>query len=344
MRALLLAALLLAALAAARPATAEDLDILKLRAQSVADQVTAMERRLEGLNLERTELEGEITEASKSIAQLQLEIDAAEAAHREASQRFVERAIEAYKGGGTSTRLALLLSARDLDDFFMLAEATSHQADLDARSLDHLAATSGRAIRLQDAADGRKQRLLAASARVDGIAREIDGALESRRAALARLTEEIERIEEELQREARAAARAAGNVFPGTQQPTGRPDRELLEKLTGAGPSLQIPDGFVGTGVTFEGLASWYGPGFEGNSTANGDKFDSRLFTAASKELPLGTWLHIKHEGKGVVVLVNDRGPYVEPRILDLSKAAAGALGMISKGVGWVEAQVIVKT
>ncbi|MQB00952.1 MAG: septal ring lytic transglycosylase RlpA family protein [Actinobacteria bacterium] len=146
-------------------------------------------------------------------------------------------------------------------------------------------------------------------------------------------------MEEELRRRARAATSA----FPGARRPTGEPDRELLEKLTGAGPSLRIPDGFIGTGVIFEGLASWYGPGFEGNSTANGDKFDSRLYTAASKELPLGTWLHIRHEGKGVVVLVNDRGPYVEPRILDLSKAAAEALGMIGKGVGWVEAQIIVR-
>ena len=104
--------------------------------------------------------------------------------------------------------------------------------------------------------------------------------------------------------------------WPGTEP-------AFLDLLQPSGPSAGIPDGFVGTGVTFEGIASWYGPGFEGNHTASGDIFDSALFTAASKTLPLGTWLYVEHHGRGVVVFVNDRGPYVEDRILDLSEAAA---------------------
>lgn len=333
------AALLLAALSATRPATAEDLETLRSRARAIAAEVTDLEHRLEDLNVRRSHLDGEINEATRSLAHLQLEIEDAEAAYQAASQRFVQRAVESYKGGGNSTRVALLLSARDLDDFFMLAQATSHQAELDAASLRDLVDARDDATRLQRTVDARKQRLLSASARAESVAGEIDGALVQRRETLTRLMEEIDRLEAELRREARATS----SVFPGAQRPTGRPDRELLEELSGSGPSLRIPDEFVGTGATFEGLASWYGPGFEGNSTANGDKFDSRLYTAASKELPLGTWLHIKHEGRGVVVLVNDRGPYVEPRILDLSKAAAEALGMVSKGVGWVEAQIIVR-
>ena len=339
LRALGAAALLVAALSATRPATAEDLETLRSRAQSIADEVTGLEHRLADLDSKRSLLDAEVTEASKSIAHLQIEIEDAEGAYRTASERFVERAVEAYKGGGSTTRVALLLSARDLGDFFMLAQATSHQAELDAASLDELMEARNQATRLQASADARKQRLLSASAKAEAVAGEIGSALEQRRETLARLTQEIERLEKELRRQARAAS----NAFPGDRRPTGKPDQELLEKLTGAGPSLEIPEEFVGTGVTFEGLASWYGPGFEGSSTANGDKFDSRLYTAASKDLPLGTWLHIKHEGKGVVVLVNDRGPYVEPRILDLSKAAAGALGMVGKGVGWVEAQIIVR-
>jgi rare lipoprotein A len=340
LRALGIAALLLAALAAARPAGAEDLDSLKERAQSIADQVTSLEHRLEDLNVKRSRLQSEITDASKNIAQLEIEIDDAQAAHRVANDRFVGRAVEAYKGGGDSTRLALLLSARDLDDLFMLAQATSHQAELDAASLDQLLAAHAEATKLQASIDERKQRLLAASNQVDVVASDIDLALADRKETLTRLSDEIANLEAELKAQAEAAARAAGS---GDQRPTGKPDLELLKKLTGAGPSLDIPEEFVGTGVTFEGLASWYGPGFEGNSTANGDRFDSRLYTAASKELPLGTWLHVTHEGRGVVVLINDRGPYVEPRILDLSKAAAEALHMVSKGVGWVEAQIIVK-
>ena len=98
---------------------------------------------------------------------------------------------------------------------------------------------------------------------------------------------------------------------------------------------------FVGTGVTFEGIASWYGPGFEGNLTASGDVFDSDLYTVASKTLPLGTWLYVEFNGRGVVVLVNDRGPYVGDRILDLSRAAAEAIGI--SGLGWVKAEILIK-
>ncbi len=89
------------------------------------------------------------------------------------------------------------------------------------------------------------------------------------------------------------------------------------------------------------GLASWYGPGFEGNPTANGDIFDPDLFTAASRDLPFGTWLFVTHNGRGVVVLVNDRGPYIDDRVLDLSQAAAEAIGIT--GLGWIEAEILLK-
>ena len=112
--------------------------------------------------------------------------------------------------------------------------------------------------------------------------------------------------------------------------------------LEGSGPSNGIPEGFATTGVSFEGIASWYGPGFEGNPTASGQIFDPSLYTVASKELPLGTWLYVEHAGRGVVVLVNDRGPYVGDRILELSAPAARAIGI--SGLGWVRAEIIIRT
>ena len=84
------------------------------------------------------------------------------------------------------------------------------------------------------------------------------------------------------------------------------------------------------------GKASWYGPGFNGRTTANGEIFDENKMTAAHKTLPFGTKVKVKHNGKSVVVTINDRGPFVKGRIIDLSKAAAGQLGLIKKGVGRV--------
>lgn len=79
-----------------------------------------------------------------------------------------------------------------------------------------------------------------------------------------------------------------------------------------------------------EGEASWYGPGFHGRKTASGERFDTYEMTAAHKTLPFGTVLKVTNlsNGKTIVVTINDRGPYVRGRIIDLSKAAKDALDM----------------
>ena len=84
------------------------------------------------------------------------------------------------------------------------------------------------------------------------------------------------------------------------------------------------------------GKASWYGPGFHGKKTANGERFNTNDLTAAHKTLPFGTKLRVTNErtGKSVVVRINDRGPYAHGRVIDLSKAAAQAVGI--EGVGEV--------
>lgn len=86
-----------------------------------------------------------------------------------------------------------------------------------------------------------------------------------------------------------------------------------------------------------EGLASWYGPGLYGLPTASGEAFNAGGLTAASKTLPLGTKLSVSYEGRSVQVTVNDRGPFVSGRDLDLSQGAAQALGLTRAGVDYVE-------
>ena len=98
--------------------------------------------------------------------------------------------------------------------------------------------------------------------------------------------------------------------------------KSRLSKLVRAGRDLQ------------RGMASWYGPGFHGRTTANGEKFDMYELTAAHKTLPFGTRVvvHNPRTGKEVVVRINDRGPYAKGRVIDLSKAAANVLGFKSRG------------
>jgi rare lipoprotein A len=91
---------------------------------------------------------------------------------------------------------------------------------------------------------------------------------------------------------------------------------------------------------TQEGIASWYGgnDGFEGKPTASGEIYDSSLLTAAHRELPLGTIVDVSsvENGQRVRVRNNDRGPFIPGRIIDLSRAAAGKLGLIGPGTGRV--------
>ena len=96
-------------------------------------------------------------------------------------------------------------------------------------------------------------------------------------------------------------------------------------------------------GMKERGIASWYGDDFHGWVTANGERYDMHAFTAAHRTLPLGTVARITNvvNGKHVTIRVNDRGPYVNGRILDLSYAAANALGMVDDGVSAIQLEVV---
>lgn len=87
-------------------------------------------------------------------------------------------------------------------------------------------------------------------------------------------------------------------------------------------------------------LTSWYGPGFHGRLTANGEVYNQYAMTAAHKTLPFGTRLKVCLDGCAVV-RVNDRGPYIGGRELDLSKGAAEAIGLVGRGVAEVRYVVV---
>jgi rare lipoprotein A len=95
-----------------------------------------------------------------------------------------------------------------------------------------------------------------------------------------------------------------------------------------------------GSGQSFSGMASFYG-NESGSQTASGQRFDQNAMTAAHRSLPFGTKLRVTHGGRSVVVTINDRGPFVHGRVLDLSTAAARAVGLTDAGVGHVTAEVI---
>ena len=103
------------------------------------------------------------------------------------------------------------------------------------------------------------------------------------------------------------------------------------------------PPGAVAIGSTETGVASWYGHPYHGRASASGEIYDMEKLTAAHRTMPFHTWVRVRcvENGKTVEVRINDRGPFVDNRIIDLSKAAARAIDMIGPGTAKVKLEVI---
>jgi rare lipoprotein A len=106
-------------------------------------------------------------------------------------------------------------------------------------------------------------------------------------------------------------------------------------------PSLLACSATLATAGTEEGLASYYADSLHGNKTASGEPYDKEALTAAHRTLEFGSEAKVTYleTGKSVTVRINDRGPYAEDRIIDLSGAAAGKIGLIDDGTGKVRVE-----
>lgn len=114
--------------------------------------------------------------------------------------------------------------------------------------------------------------------------------------------------------------------------------------LSGIGLADAHPVGSVGSvAKSISGTASWYGGKFHGRKTANGERYNQNGLTAAHKTLPFGTKVRVtnRNNGKSVVVRINDRGPYVGKRVIDLSRGAAQAVGLTASGVAPVKLDIL---
>jgi rare lipoprotein A (peptidoglycan hydrolase) len=233
--------------------------------------------------------------------------------------------------GGPDLRVvALSGTARAQDALLADAHAqalrTAELARLAAAHRDRLRGSAAAVLAAQDRARGllaRAEALGAAQQARTEQAQRDRAALAASRALLDDLSASVTRALTPAQT-ARGVAAARGQG-------------SALAVVEAAG--ADYPRGYRPTGVEVRGLASWYGPGFVGSPTASGAPYDPERLTCASKELPLGTVLRVTYAGRSVSCLVNDRGPYVGDRVLDLSRAASRALGY--DGVVDVVAEVL---
>ena len=311
----------------------------------------------------------------------QQRLAAAEAAMTAAGAALAEHAVEAFVHSGSLTAASrarggvfaevVVEADRAVVDAVRVA-ATSADRE---RGAAETALTAARDIALE-VASARRSLEATIAAHEERTAAAL--AEEARNAAARRLAEEERAREEEEEEQARgeaarqewvrreadeeatramlAASTAAaaapadphgpptgGGATPRQRDRTARVTSEQAELLARHpfGPVPGLPPGAVRTGAVVEGMASWYGPGFDGRPTATGALFDQEGWTVASKELPLGTVLLVTRGDRAVLALVNDRGPFVAGRVLDLSRAVAAELGTIHAGVAHVRAEVV---
>lgn len=120
--------------------------------------------------------------------------------------------------------------------------------------------------------------------------------------------------------------------------------RALITLLVAAAlGGAATPQAEAHSGQIIAGAASWYGGKFHGRLTANGERFDKFALTAAHRTLPFGTRVRVTNtrNGRSVIVRINDRGPFHGNRVIDLSRGAAEAVGMLQSGTAKVKIEVL---
>lgn len=305
------------------------------------------------LLLRIAELTDRVESDQAEVVAAQFRRQAAEDAYGAARRRLRERAVVAYMNGGRGGGAAAW-------------GAPAAYLDVAAAKEEQLVQGYRAAARMARDEEARAETIAVDQRRVAAELDQIRAALDTTIAAEdARRAEELRRADEARARaqsaraaelaaargRARAGATAPGGYHPSPLDPDALVPRhhkatqrqlELMAKwpFGPLQPGAPLPAGLRPTGTRVEGLASWYGPGFDGRPTASGAIYDQEAFTVASKELPLGTFLVVSSGAARVLLLVNDRGPYIEGRVLDLSHAAAVALGV--SGVAPVTAEVVV--
>jgi rare lipoprotein A len=282
------------------------------------------------LLLRIADLTDRLDDAQVAVVRAQTAQHSSQAALRGARRRLRDRAIAAYTYG------ALAPDAASARSTAYLAVALRKERVVLRRAVD----ARGDADEARGAAENARGDLRQASAALEATRAELDrrvAVLEARRAAEERRADEARRAANAQRAAADAAGRARG-LLPRHRAATAR-QLELLGRYPFGPLHGALPAGLRATGQTLAGKASWYGPGFDGRATASGAIYDMEGWTCASRDHPLGTLLVVTRGDKQVLLLVNDRGPYVDDRILDLTHAAASYLNV---GVTPVTAEIVV--
>ena len=326
---------LLPAAALAKPPVQQRLARAREERASALAEARAAANRLADLQQQYAEVEAQADQAAGAVVDALIRERELRGELAQAQALIDQRAAAAYRSG-PGVFLNALLESRSFAELIDANELIESAVEYDVSQATEVLEAAQKAHDIRRDLEDARASLARRQQRLAGLLTEmrvvLDDAQRAERAAglrVAALEREQHRLELAEQRNEQRV-----QLLEGIDQ------SELLAMLgpTG-GRGCAIPHKLARTGQRFTGEASFYGDEFAGQATATGAIFDPDLFTAAHRTLPLPSFLHVTYQGRCATVLVNDRGPYVDGRVLDLSEGAATYLGL--PGVGIVSAEIL---
>lgn len=292
-------------------ATKEALRLEKVIERAQEDTI-ALEQRIQVANLKILRQQGVLDEARRRS-------DAYQAA-------FEQRLVTMYKSG-LMNPLVLLLSTRSISAFYSVSVLLGRVFTQDLQAFREAQDAAARAQTQSDALDDLKAQLLVLRSLLERRNQELEFSLAQQNLLVARLTTRSREILAAQQ----AAYRRTRKEWRESSIPVGTAIAFVpatVESLDGTYLVAEYqPRSYKVSGRAFSAVCSWYGNEFNGRPTASGQIFNQDDLTCASRTLSFGTRIALSRGDRRVIVVVNDRGPYIEGRDLDLSRAAARALG-----------------
>jgi len=337
--------LLAAAGGAGRPASADSVEDQLARARSdrkaAQEALDHIEHRVASLTAEYERARAHLQDAVRNVLvayQERIAISARLAEAREILDRQAARAYEA----GPALSIELFLGSTSSSDFASAQEFAARAIGVNGEIVSRVEALNLDANRTAGAFERKQAELVTTFRKLQSLAAQAGQEVADAKALAAAAGLAVAKLEKQ-ERALRAAQSSSRSDLSGLVDAERGVDQSRLLAMLGpnGGRGCEIPAGLRETSQRLAGISSWYGWGFAGRSTASGAIYDPRLFTAANKELPLDTFIRVHYGAKCAIVLVNDRGPYIRGRVLDLSQAAAEYLGV---GLNYVTADVLAPT
>ena len=289
-------------------------EILELRAR-----LRTAEGNHDAMLAELASLDAEIAASETKISDLSLQLEACQQAYDQSLRSLYKR--------GTVSEMEVILEARELEELWEDNAYIDRILESDADTLERLKSKISEVdLERRDLRDqyAKRQRMAEAldaeglEARIAGLqARlsEVDASLRAMNGGAA-------------ERDLSSEAPAQGWTVPAPGQ--------LLDRV----PTMPPLSDFERTGMVYSGYTTSYGEDFHGRSTASGIIYNMYDFTCAHPSFPFGTWLLVTFSGRQTIVQVNDRGPFVPGRVLDLSFGSAQSIGL--DGVQWTEFEILI--